>query len=142
MAISKRRQWGIAYRYRLSLFNHPLLHRPRFRREVHAYQVKLAPICLEGAGILVVLDLTEGFLGGLVELQFNDIDVIFRLDSDVHTPLAGGLLYLYVVAQHSKNQVESVLEWGSRKSKKPRSTSSLGKPSCMPIYGSRPLMVR
>ena len=54
-----------------------VLHCPRFRREVHTYQVKLAPIRLEGAGILVVLDLPEGFFGGLVELQFYNIDVVF-----------------------------------------------------------------
>ena len=53
----------------LPLFQHPLLYRPRFRREVHADQVKLAFVCLEGAGILVVLDLPQGFLGGLVQLQ-------------------------------------------------------------------------
>ena len=94
----------------LPLFHHPLLHRPCFRREVHTYQVKLALVRLEGAGILVVLDLPEGFLGGLVQFQLNDVDVVFRLDGDVHTALAGGLFHLHVESQKLEHQVERVLE--------------------------------
>ena len=71
----------------LPLFHHPLLHRPRFRREVHADQVKLALVRLEVAGILVVFDLPQGFLGGLVQLQLYNINVVFRLDGNIYAAL-------------------------------------------------------
>ena len=59
---------------------------------------------------MVVLDLPEGFFGGLVKLQFYDVNIVFCLNGNIYAALAGRLLYLHIVAQHGENQVEGVLE--------------------------------
>ena len=44
---------------------------------------------LEGEGVVVALNLLEGELGSLVELELEDIDILVGLDSHVDTALRG-----------------------------------------------------
>ncbi len=50
----------------------------------------------EGKGVAFLLDLPQGLLGGAVQLELHDIDVLVGLQDEVDTPVRGVVLHLCV----------------------------------------------
>ena len=63
-----------------TLCNLPAVNPFGLCREVDTYFIYYAAIILEWLGILLVLNLLQGFVGTLIELEFHNIDVVSCLD--------------------------------------------------------------
>lgn len=59
--------------------------------EVHSDFEESARVAVELAGIVFFLDLGEGCVSGGIELDLNDIDVMFRLNQDAYVSALTGV---------------------------------------------------
>ena len=81
------------------------------RREVATYQMEVLRTCLVFPRITFVLDLLDDRIGGAIELEFEDVDVVGGLYDTIHSAFALLFLYEYGVgAYHAKDEIESILE--------------------------------
>ena len=93
------------------LYHLPIIHRTRFRRETYANTIEFALIHQVWTSITFVFYLFQSFIGGTVQLEFEDIDIIRCLDDTIHSSFA--LLFLRVsgvATHHPHEQIKGVVE--------------------------------
>ena len=67
------------------LFHQPFFQSTCFRIKPYPYHENLPFICLIGQGIPFILYLSQGFGGGFVYLEFEDVDKLIRFQYAVST---------------------------------------------------------
>ena len=93
------------------LYHLPIIHRTRFRRETYANTIEFALIHQVWTSITFIFYLFQSFIGGTVQLKFEDIDIIRGLDDAIHPTLALLLLGVGGIdTDHPHQQIERVVE--------------------------------
>lgn len=64
----------------------------------------------KGFGILLFFDLCKGFIGGLVQFELKDIDVIFGLYEHIQAPVGSVAFHVDIEAEHLENDIHHVVE--------------------------------
>src|SRR5574344_456831 len=79
-------------------------------REVHAYLVQRTFVVGERCGITFVFYLFEGFVHTAVQFQFDDIDIVLRLDEHIDTSATRGTFHFRIEAHHLEDDIHCILE--------------------------------
>lgn len=81
-----------------ALSHRPIINFMSCRIEVDAYLKKFARVVGEGRSVAFVLDLLHGYGSGLVDFQFEDVNIILGLHQDVHASVCGMTLHVDIKA--------------------------------------------
>src|SRR5574344_1197031 len=79
-------------------------------REVHAYLVQRTFVVGERCGITFVVYLFEGFVHTAVQFQFDDIDIVLRLDKHIDTTATRGTFHFRIEAHHLEDDIHRILK--------------------------------
>ena len=91
------------------LFYQPTLHVAGLRTEFHTDFHDLTTVAFERLGISLVADLPHRFLGASVQLELEDVDILWSLDNGIGTAFRTVYLGLRKLSHQLEYQVDYYL---------------------------------